>query len=109
MLSVQPCSVLTPLTRGVFGQKWEGRDRAGSSSARTDTARQQQWATGKESAERRGNRTASPETPGGGAVVTRFLRTGCTVLRQSSKNLVGSEFTIARPFPFAVYGEKVAA
>jgi len=42
-------------------------------------------------------------------VGTRFLRTGCTVLWQLSHNFVGSEFTIPRPFPFAIHGGTVAA
>jgi len=90
---VQPCSVLShAFTRKVFRQKWEGR------------------ATGTESAEPRGYRAASPATPPGvGGVGTRFLRTGCTVLWQLSQNLVGSEFTIPRPFPFAFHGGTVAA
>ena len=70
----------------------------------------QQWATGTESAERREYRAASPATPPGvGGVGTRFLRMGCTVLWQFSQNLVESEFTIPRPFPFAVHGGTVAA
>jgi len=70
---------------------------------------QQQWVTGTESAERRGNCAASSATPGMGGVGTRFLRTGCTVLWKVSLNLVGSEFTIPRPFPFVVHGGTVAA
>ena len=46
---------------------------------------------------------------GVGGVGTRFLRTGCTVLWHLSQNVVGSEFTIPRPFPFAVHGGTVAA
>ena len=55
--------------------------------------------------------TATAPVPAtwGGGVGTRFLRTGCTVLWQLSQNLVGSEFTIPRPFPFAVHGGTVAA
>jgi len=47
--------------------------------------------------------------PGVWGVGTRFFRTGCTVLWQLSQNLVGSEFTIPRPFPCAVHGGTVAA
>jgi len=46
---------------------------------------------------------------GMGGVGTRFLRTGYTVLWQLSQNLVGSEFTIPRPLPFAVHEGTVAA
>jgi len=71
---------------------------------------EQQWATGTESAERREHRAASlAPPPGVGGVGTRFLRTGCTVLWQLSQNLLESEFTIPRPFPFAFHGGTVAA
>ena len=86
------CPPPPPLTRGVLRQNWEGRE------------------TGTESAETRGYRAESPATlPEVGGVETRFFRTGCTVPWKSSQNLVGSEFTISRPFPFAVHGGTVAA
>jgi len=70
----------------------------------------QQRATGTESAERRGNRAASPATlPGVAGVGTRFLRTGCTVLWQVSQKLVRSEFRKPRPFPFGGHGGTVSA
>jgi len=71
--------------------------------------RQYGGVTGTESAERRGYCAASSATAGMGGVGTRFLCTGCTVLWQLSQNLVGSEFTIPRPFPFVVRGGTVAA
>jgi len=86
------CPLPPPLTRGVFRQSWEGRE------------------TGTESAETRGYRAESPATlPEVEGVGTRFFRTGCTVSWKYSQNLVGSEFTIPRPFPFAVHGGTVAA
>ena len=45
-------------------------------------------------------RIVSHPPPGWGASVSRFFRTGCTVLWHSSKNLV--EWAIAVPQPFSI-------
>jgi len=97
-------------SRRCRSRHWRKHRPAAGKHGNKGGAWQQQWATGTESAEPRGYRAASPATPPGvGGVGTRFLRTGCTVLWQLSQNWVGSEFTIPRPFPFAVHGGTEAA
>jgi len=69
-----------------------GKDEipAWCSSARNDTARQHQWASGTESAKRCGYRAASPATPGVGGVRNHFLRTGCIKEGASAANSLGA-------------------
>ena len=121
MLSNQPCPhprrFLTKIGRTRYtggirrcrSRHWRKHRPAAGKHGNKGGAWKQQWATGTESAERRGYRAAGPATPGVGGVGTRFLRTGCTVLWRLSHNLVGSEFTIPRPFPCAVHAGTVAA